>query len=84
MQLPALRELSLTLAGRFDRYSDFGDIFNPQYGLVWKPLREVVVRATYGRSFRPPSLYDLYLPAVPRPSADPGSAPRWCVRPTWR
>jgi iron complex outermembrane receptor protein len=79
MQLPALRELSLTLGGRFDSYSDFGHIFNPQYGLVWKPLREVVVRATYGRSFRPPSLYDLYLPAVPREQAIPdprrGGAP---------
>ena len=62
MQVPAARKLTLTLAGRFDRYTDFGEIFSPQYGLVWRPFRDVAIRATYGRSFRPPSLYELYLP----------------------
>jgi iron complex outermembrane receptor protein len=73
MQLPAARELTLTVAGRFDRYTDFGEIFSPQYGLVWSPVRDVEIRGTYGRSFRPPSLYDLYLPrvALPAPIADP-------------
>lgn len=64
MQLPAVRQLTVTLAGRFDRYTDFGEIFSPHYGLVWSPLRDVEIRATYARSFRPPSLYDLYLPRV--------------------
>jgi iron complex outermembrane receptor protein len=62
VEVPLLRELTLTLAGRFDRYTDFGRIFSPQYGLVWRPFRDVAVRATYGRSFRAPSLYELYLP----------------------
>jgi iron complex outermembrane receptor protein len=67
MKLPAARDLTLTVAGRFDRYTDFGEVFSPQFGLVWRPLREVAVRSTYGRSFRAPSLYDLYLPAVSAP-----------------
>jgi iron complex outermembrane receptor protein len=62
MQVPAIHELTLTAAGRFDRYSDFGDIFNPQYGLLWKPLAQLAFRATYSRSFLPPSMYSLYLP----------------------
>jgi iron complex outermembrane receptor protein len=62
LQLPAARDLTVTVAGRFDNYSDFGAIFSPQYGLVWHPLQQVAIRATYGRSFRPPSLYELYLP----------------------
>lgn len=61
-QLPAARELTVTVAARFDRYTDFGEVFSPQYGLVWKPLRDVEIRGTYGRSFRAPSLYELYLP----------------------
>lgn len=65
MQLPAARELTVTVAGRFDRYTDFGEIFSPQYGLLWRPFQQVGIRATYGRSFRPPSLYELYLPRVP-------------------
>ena len=64
MRLPAARELIVTFAGRFDRYTDFGEIFSPQYGLVWRPYRDVAVRATYGRSFRAPSLYELYQPDV--------------------
>jgi iron complex outermembrane recepter protein len=64
IHFPGARELTLTLAGRFDRYTDFGEIFSPQYGLVWRPFRDVAVRATYGRSFRAPSLYELYLPDV--------------------
>jgi iron complex outermembrane receptor protein len=75
MQVPAARELTLTLAGRFDGYTDFGEIFSPQYGLVWRPLQDVAIRATHGRSFRPPSLYDLHLPRelelIPQPLADP-------------
>ena len=62
----------MTLAGRFDRYTDFGEIFNPQYGLLWRPFRDVTLRATYGRSFRPPSLFDLYQPAVPVGTHAPG------------
>ena len=79
MHLPAARELTLTLAGRFDRYTDFGEIFSPQYGLVWRPFRDVAVRATYGRSFRAPSLYELYLPDVSAHDASRGSAAQWRV-----
>lgn len=53
-----------TLAGRHDQYSDFGSTFNPQFGLVWKAAENLVLRASYGRSFRAPSLFDLYLPRV--------------------
>lgn len=65
MKLAGARDLRVTLAGRFDRYTDFGHIFSPQYGLLWRPFGEVALRATYGRSFRAPSLYDLHLPGIP-------------------
>jgi iron complex outermembrane receptor protein len=73
MQLPAVRELTMTVAGRFDRFTEFGEIFSPQYGLVWRPVRDVEIRGTYARSFRPPSLYELYLSHVStlQPIADP-------------
>jgi outer membrane receptor protein involved in Fe transport len=65
MQIPAARQLTVTAAGRFDRYTDFGEIFSPQYGVVWSPLRDLEIRGTYAHSFRPPSLYELYLPPTP-------------------
>jgi iron complex outermembrane receptor protein len=72
-QIPAARQLTVTAAGRFDRFTDFGEIFSPQYGVVWSPLRDVAIRGTYARSFRPPSLYELYLPhlSVQQLIADP-------------
>lgn len=57
-----LNEVTLTLAGRYDEYSDFGGAFNPQAGLVWRPISDVTLRASYGTSFRAPALFELYAP----------------------
>jgi iron complex outermembrane receptor protein len=62
MSLSGLERLEVSFAGRFDHYSDFGSTFNPQYGIVWSPLRHVLIRATYSTSFAAPALYNLYLP----------------------
>jgi iron complex outermembrane receptor protein len=62
MALPGIHLLSATVAAREDHYSDFGDTFNPQVTLAWLPVTSVAVRATYGTSFRPPSLFELYSP----------------------
>ena len=63
MRVPAVNQLSFSLAARRDHYSDFGDTFNPQYGLLWKPIPELMFRATHGTSFRAPSQFDLRIPA---------------------
>ena len=60
MHVPALRELKLTAGGRLDHYSDFGQIFNPQFGLQWLPYQDLSLHASYGRSFRAPSMYELH------------------------
>jgi iron complex outermembrane recepter protein len=62
MQVPAISDLSITLAARRDHYSDFGSTFNPQYGVLWKPTPDVTLRASYGTSFRAPSQFELFLP----------------------
>lgn len=54
--------LSMTLAARVDDYSDFGSSMNPQAGLMWRPAEGVLFRASYGTSFRPPSLFELHTP----------------------
>jgi len=60
MRIPGVRGLSLQLAGRHDHYSDFGDTFNPQFGLLWTPVESLLLRASHGTSFRPPELLRLY------------------------
>lgn len=73
MHIPALRRLVVTAAGRYDDYSDFGGTFNPEYGIEWQPLSPLLLRATYGTSFRAPSLFRLYQPPTTRQvsTADP-------------
>ena len=61
--LPILKTLEAQLAVRYDHYSDFGGTTNPKVGLRWTPLAQLVVRGSYGRGFRAPSLADLYSPS---------------------
>ena len=60
MAIPGAELLAFTFAGRWDDFDDFGDTFNPQFGLEWKPIRDLLVRGNWGTSFRPPSLFELY------------------------
>jgi iron complex outermembrane receptor protein len=56
--MPGIRELSLSLAGRREEYSDFGSTTDPKVGITFRPLESLAARATYGTSFRAPSLVD--------------------------
>jgi iron complex outermembrane receptor protein len=56
--ITGIHELNLSLAGRYEDYSDFGETTNPKVGLTWKPIESLGFRATYGTSFRAPSLVD--------------------------
>ena len=66
LQVPLLadmafaRELSLDMAARYSDYSNFGSTTNTKFGLKWKPIDSLLVRATYGTGFRAPTVEDLY------------------------
>lgn len=51
-----VERLELTLAGRYEDYSDFGDTFNPKIGLSWVPVDGLNIRGSWGTSFRAPLL----------------------------
>jgi iron complex outermembrane recepter protein len=76
MHVPGIRELKVTAGGRLDDYSDFGHIFNPQFGLRWLPYQDLALHASFGRSFRAPSMYELYLPRAESPRIVPIADPR--------
>jgi iron complex outermembrane receptor protein len=65
--------LAVSLAGRFDHFDDFGSKLTPQFGLEWRPLQTLLVRGSFGDSFKAPPLLDLYLPqaSVPTLVTDP-------------
>jgi outer membrane receptor protein involved in Fe transport len=58
--LPLAPDLELSLSGRYEHYTDFGNTFNPMADIRWIPLRALKLRASWGRSFRAPTLDDLY------------------------
>jgi outer membrane receptor protein involved in Fe transport len=51
--------LELSLAGRYEHYSDFGQTFNPKIGLRWTPLTSIKLRTSWSTSFKAPNLIDL-------------------------
>lgn len=64
MSLPAIHDLRLHVAARYDSYSDFGDAFNPRVRLTWNPIKALLLHASYGTSFRPPSFLEIGLPVI--------------------
>nr|WP_313427333.1 TonB-dependent receptor [Brevundimonas diminuta] len=53
------RRLEVSLAVRAEDYDDFGSTTNPKIGLVWSPVEDLTLRASWGTSFRAPSLNEL-------------------------
>ncbi len=58
MNIPFVQRLDLSLAARYEHYSDFGETTNPKVGLTWEPTSDLLVRGTWGKSFRAPSLQE--------------------------
>ncbi|HTS86000.1 MAG TPA: TonB-dependent receptor, partial [Usitatibacter sp.] len=63
LSLPITRELEVTGAARWDHYSDVGSKGTPQIRARWQPRKELLLRASAGKGFRAPSLWDLHSPA---------------------
>ena len=54
--VPAMRNFELQLAARTDRYSDFGNSSTPKVGVRWNVDPSLLLRATYAKGFRAPSI----------------------------
>lgn len=54
------QRLELSLAARYDNYSDFGSSgLQPKAGILWEPVHGLSFRASYAHSFRAPLLSQL-------------------------
>lgn len=58
MGVPFMQSLDLSAAVRYDSYSDAGDTTNPKIGLTWRPTDELLIRGSWGTSFRAPTLIE--------------------------
>ncbi|MFV0643947.1 MAG: TonB-dependent receptor plug domain-containing protein [Sphingomonadaceae bacterium] len=54
--IPFFETLDLNIAGRIDDYSDVGSTRNPKFGFNWRPVSDIKIHGSYGKSFRAPEL----------------------------
>lgn len=58
--LPVTKKFEISLAGRVDKYSDFGTTFNPKISGKYKITDNYLVRGSIGTGFKAPTLSQLY------------------------
>jgi iron complex outermembrane receptor protein len=78
LNVPVIKDLELNFAGRYDHYSDVGGSFNPKVSLRYQPTRQMLIRGSFNKGFRAPTLFDLYGPQTTTNSSDTYDDPRLC------
>jgi iron complex outermembrane receptor protein len=79
--VPLLDELEVTGAVRVDEYTGFGTTINPKVAVKYRPIRELMFRASYNSSFRVPAFNQLFNGITESPTntganiADPETCP---------
>lgn len=58
MNIPLVREFTLSAAARYDDYSDVGSTTNPRLGFTWDVNDQLKFFGNWGTSFRAPSVTD--------------------------
>jgi outer membrane receptor protein involved in Fe transport len=68
--------LDLTAAGRYEHYRTFGSVATPKFGVIWSPHPAIDLKASWGKSFRAPTLLQLFQPNIATlyPAASLGGA----------
>jgi iron complex outermembrane receptor protein len=75
--MPVLSNLEVSLAARYDEYSDYGNDTSPKLSVRWQPFESLTLRGSIGKGFRAPTL-DI-ITAQPSFSADGISHPETCL-----
>jgi iron complex outermembrane receptor protein len=75
---PITKELELNAAARYDKYTDVGHSFNPKISVKYQPVKPVLLRASFNKGFRAPTLFDLFGPQSITNSSDTHDDPRLC------
>lgn len=56
MSFPLMRKVDLSLAVRYDDFSDVGETTNPKYGINWELVEGLRIRGNYAESFVAPPM----------------------------
>jgi iron complex outermembrane receptor protein len=78
VNVPIFRALELNVAARYDHYDDVGGRTSPKVALRWQPTKQWLLRASYNKGFRAPTLFDLFGPQTVTFTSDPYNDPLLC------
>lgn len=59
-EIPVVHQLSISGAARHEDYNSFGGTTTPKFGMVWGLTRDIEFKASWGRSFKVPTLLQQY------------------------
>lgn len=57
--LPVTDNIEVNMAVRYDDYDDFGSEVSPKISASWRPIENLMLRASWGEGFRAPTLEEL-------------------------
>lgn len=60
--IPFVERLSASAAVRYERYPGVANVATPKFGLIYAPSDDLDIKASWGKSFRVPTLYEQYQP----------------------
>jgi len=69
---PILDNLDITGAVRIDDYTGFGSTTNPKVSIKYRPIRQILLRGSYGTGFRVPTFNQIFNGTTVSPN--PGNA----------
>ncbi|MEX0325717.1 MAG: TonB-dependent receptor [Puniceicoccaceae bacterium] len=55
-RMPLVHRLEFQVAGRWEDYSDFGEVKKPKYGAMWYLSPDILLRASHAKGFTAPNL----------------------------
>lgn len=58
--IPGVRRLAASFALRGEDYSSFGGVSTPKLGVIYAPDADITLSASWGKSFKAPTLFERY------------------------
>lgn len=58
--VPLIHKLYLTGAVRYEEYDQIGGVGTPKIGIAYEPIADVSLKASWGKSFKAPTLYQQF------------------------
>ena len=59
--IPLVRRITISAAARYEDYPGLDQLVTPKLGLIYEPDANFSVKASWGRSFKAPTLYQQYV-----------------------